>query len=763
MAIIGSGGILPPGFDPGHGIASPSSTPIIIPTGVTVDPAAVAAVTYTHPIVLFIGGKARIFAENIIFGPYIEGGIGSWANSFGFTVPIGTRLSPVGDRALYEIAFDSKVAWASGSFVSDPFTFRFYPGTFTQGVDPLETAKFPGSEIAYRTQMVIFFEGVNLAPFDGKIPGVGAVIGDITGGADPDAGIDLGAAFENFGRSIWVGYSAGDFEITGVDDRAPAILCGEMPAIMELLPAAARFYRWDIVRGGVLRVIDHGLVSAPDVVFTPADIIKADIPLRFDRAASESVPRVLELVTPDPDYDYMRVPSLSQRSLAVSVSSTADKETVTLPIVMDANTRQALVAFAHYSSEHERLSCSFTVGSRHLGVEPGDLFSFSGIGAAFPQDIFHVTETNTGANFTKQITGRMLLRTAEIEMSVKGSFVVNGYVEGSFVTSYPSYVISEAGLVTHASFGDGGGGIGFPDANRLVAFYDGNTTTTRYLSSGSFTISAAGMYFDHAGNLYSSPILGSLTTLTKYDLTGASVGTLTPPDASWSALVFDNDDASAIELSGSTVTKFTVPAAATVWAVTGPGTPLTLAKGTDASGNIWLSYLDGSSHTAFAQLSGADGSVLNTISTGTIVDGFDTDDAGNLFVSSRNDPSGADLTAYTVTKYSAAGATLWSVGFSLGAPVGYILNSQQAAGLAATDNIVCVTAAWQSVGDPIPANVNHIWTPVIKGFDPATGALHWTLTGETRVDWVAGDEFNSASGLIQMTPQGVSRTPSPLT
>lgn len=416
MAIVGGGDImLPPGFDPGHGVPSPASTPIVIPPGVTVDPAAVAAITYTHPIVLFIGGKARIGAENIIFGPYINGGVGVWANSFGFTVPIGSRLSPTGSRTLYEIAFDSKVVWTlAGGFVGSAFTFRFYEGTFTQGVDPLETANFPGFEIAYRPQMVIFFEGVDLSPFGGKIPFVGAVIGDTTGGADPDNGINLGTAFENFGRSIFVGYSAGDFQITALDDTAPAILCGEMPAIMELLPAAARFYRWDIVRGGVLRVIDHGLVTAPDVVFTPDDIIKADIPLRFDRAAADSVPRALELVTPDPDYDYVLVPSLSQRSLTVSVATTADKETVTLPIVMDAYTRQALVAFAHYSSEHERLSCSFTVGPRHLWVEPGDLFSFSGIGAAFPDDIFHVIETNTGANYTKQITGRLLLRTGEI-------------------------------------------------------------------------------------------------------------------------------------------------------------------------------------------------------------------------------------------------------------------------------------------------------------------------------------------------------------
>ena len=71
---------------------------------------------------------------------------------------------------------------------------RFYSGTMSQGADPLEAGMFGAEAVAYRPQMMLWFTNLSLAPFDGKVPFVSAKIGDVTGGAVPADGLNLGDA-----------------------------------------------------------------------------------------------------------------------------------------------------------------------------------------------------------------------------------------------------------------------------------------------------------------------------------------------------------------------------------------------------------------------------------------------------------------------------------------------------------------------------------------------------------------------------------------
>ena len=172
-----------------------------------VNPTETSYSLYGHNVVLTVFGVGRIGGE-IISGPWVADGKASFIISFG--VP----ADPYGMRDLREIAFDSEVVWSGGSFSTEPFVFRFYPGTLTQGADPLETTHFGADAVAYRPQLLLAFENLPLAGTKfGKIPYVAALIGDSTGDD-----VNLGEAFTRLSRSPWVGWTSDQFESVGITD-----------------------------------------------------------------------------------------------------------------------------------------------------------------------------------------------------------------------------------------------------------------------------------------------------------------------------------------------------------------------------------------------------------------------------------------------------------------------------------------------------------------------------------------------------------------
>ena len=140
-------------------------------------------------------GTGRIGGE-IIAGPWVENGKATFCISFG--VP----ADPSGTRTLREIAFDSEVVWtAADGFSTEAFTFRLYPGTLTQAADPIEIAHFGADAVAYRPQMLLWFENLPLANTKfKKIPYVAAVIADSVGDMSISAKASLGWPTVALGR-----------------------------------------------------------------------------------------------------------------------------------------------------------------------------------------------------------------------------------------------------------------------------------------------------------------------------------------------------------------------------------------------------------------------------------------------------------------------------------------------------------------------------------------------------------------------------------
>ena len=65
------------------------------------------------------------------------------------------------------------------------------------------------------------------------------------------------------------------------------------------------------------------------------------------------MPRELELLTIDPDADYVFMPSKASRPRTpVPVTSAVGRDSIMLPVIIDANTRASLVTFAKYEEDN---------------------------------------------------------------------------------------------------------------------------------------------------------------------------------------------------------------------------------------------------------------------------------------------------------------------------------------------------------------------------------------------------------------------------
>jgi putative tail protein len=406
---IGGGHVLLPGdrtSAPAPAPAPPRSPPTPNPTTPGISTPDVSNATYGKKIPISALGLARI-GGSIIFGPYIEDGLASFGVSFGFPA------DPTGTRELREIAFDSKVGWTSADgFTGEPFTYRFYPGTQAQDADPLEIANFPDEPVAYRPQILLFFENLSLESFQEKIPYVAAVIADTTDGDDPADGINLGTALERIARSPWTTYTPETFEAVNVIDIVGGILLADDYSFLQLLQYISRIYRnLDIVQTDKLRIKDHGAHVTPDIRLDLSRIVSSDSPVQFQRQEAAATPRELELVTIDPDADYCWVSSKAQRPRdPVVTSASVGKETVTLPLIMNAATRTSMVYFAQYAEEAARKKVSFGALAYGYQIEPGDRVALIDIGDGIENEVFKITKTMHGANCVVQCEAETIMR-----------------------------------------------------------------------------------------------------------------------------------------------------------------------------------------------------------------------------------------------------------------------------------------------------------------------------------------------------------------
>jgi hypothetical protein len=401
-------------------VAAPVAAPTLTPVTPTIDPKLEANALYGKRMVLSALGYARIgSAPAPIVGPYFNGG------NVDFIVSLGVPADPAGTRKLYKIWFDNELAWSSvsggtvpadGTFAAEAFDFVFKTGTLTQTVCSLETDKFGAEAIAYRPQMLIEIRNLPYQRFmtiTGKpVPYVACDIGDTTDGADPFDGITIGEGYQRIGRSPWVGWTSSQIEQVNVTDVTDGYLLSENINIVQLGQSLTRIYRNAFLsQSDKLRLKSNGGSVTPDVIFNRDSIIGGDGGLVITRTEPSAQAREYELLTVDPDQDYTIVPSLSRRPRdPVVVSAAVSKQSFTLPVILDSQTRQALIVFAQYYDENARKKVAFAAMALGLEIEPGDLFALQDIADGIEDEVFICTETTHGADYTIQIVGEAIMR-----------------------------------------------------------------------------------------------------------------------------------------------------------------------------------------------------------------------------------------------------------------------------------------------------------------------------------------------------------------
>ena len=401
------------------------------PVSPTFDPKIEANALYGKPMALSVLGYARIGASPApIVGPFLS------ATTVDFIVSFGVPANVEGDRKIYKIYFDNELAWSSagggtlpahGTFAAEPFDFIFKPGRLDQTVCSLETEKYAGDECAYRPQMILQIRNLIFQRYmditDKPVPYVAVEVGDVTDGADPLDGINLGEALKRCAFSPWAGYTSETFGAVGITDVVDAILIKDNFTIVQLCQSVTREFRnIDLLVSDMTRVKDRGSSVAPNFVFNRNTIISDGEAVVIGRGGATEQRREHELIAIDPDQDYTAVPSLSKipRDPMV-ISAAVGKETVTLPLVIDANTRQALATFSQNYDENARRKVAVAVTTSGYGIEPGDLFAMTSIADGFDNEVFKCTQTTHGANWMVELEGEAILR-----CSIYGEPVVGG-------------------------------------------------------------------------------------------------------------------------------------------------------------------------------------------------------------------------------------------------------------------------------------------------------------------------------------------------
>lgn len=410
-------------FGSATAVAQPAPAVIVTPVTPTIDPKLEANALYGKRMVLSALGYARIgSAPAPIVGPYFNSG------TVDLIVSLGFPADPSGTRKLYKIWLDNERAWESATgwdgsgaqpgdavYAAETFDLAFRPGTLTQTVLSLETEKYPGAAIAYRPQMLVQIRNLPFQRFmtnTGKpVPYVACDIGDTTDGADPEDGITIGEGYARIGTSPWVGWTSSQIESVDVNDVTGGYLIADNIDMIQLGQSIANGYpNTFLLQSDKLRLKSHNGNVTPDFIFD-RDSIVGEVGLSITRTEPSAQPREYELLTVDPDQDYTVVPSLSRRPRdPVVVSAAVKKQSFTLPVILDADTRQALAVFKQYHDENARKRISFAVMAVGLEIEPGDLFATQDIADGIEDEVFICTETSHNADWTVEIVGHSIMR-----------------------------------------------------------------------------------------------------------------------------------------------------------------------------------------------------------------------------------------------------------------------------------------------------------------------------------------------------------------
>lgn len=429
----GSGGSGSITYEPGLPVSiGPGAASTPIPTSGNPQPTTSANLnwsvdTWNKTIPLTMGNR-RIAGE-LIWAEAISYDVNG--NAFAsFAVSFGYPLDPNEYSAL-----TCKRIWANGNLIYDGtaspaiglpgMTFRFYPGSRFQSVDPLiSSIRGSSAASAYRPMIYLVFQSLPLAQLLNQVPFVSA---------------ELVASVGRFNLSDVIGavalrsgYAAGQVVVSGISDQCDGAIELNDFTFQQFLTQLSDPYNFSILDGeGAIKVERRAVggslvidaVLSDTVCLTKSD---TDDVVLLDRSEDTQLPYQVEISYLDAAIDYQSTLQAARRPArpVLSTPSIVIKR-VDLPLIMTADEALALAYLTLYRGFVEQLKLSFGLPPRYLGIEPGDVVSLSTGGATYTLLILQSTLT---PQFGNDLVAKVLLT------DISGSWsAISGTTLGSAV------------------------------------------------------------------------------------------------------------------------------------------------------------------------------------------------------------------------------------------------------------------------------------------------------------------------------------------
>lgn len=376
-----------------------------VPTSVSTQPSNLSFTVDTYgKTIPFSMGNIRL-AGTLIWGLPPVGGKSSFAVSFGYRLD-SARTAPTVNRL-----------WANGNLIYDGpagtslagLVTQFYPGSETQGIDPTIQADRGASTPAYRGQMYLVFNQLDLSPFNGQIPLISAELLDNPGARIYVRDVILAVAAQS-------GYASGDVFVSNIPefpDQCDGCILTADVTFQDFVTTLAGPYNLSIINGDQIRIIrrptttiDHTFTDDELVTLSPDDDV-----IKFDLQEVTEVPYQVEVQYINAATDYQTNSQYARQPLfPVSSTTSRSVQSISMPLVITSSEALNLAYSVVYRSKQRQSSFSFMARPKRLNIETGDIISVSNEGSSY---VGRVVTSSLTPDYMNQIVCDFLYANAD--------------------------------------------------------------------------------------------------------------------------------------------------------------------------------------------------------------------------------------------------------------------------------------------------------------------------------------------------------------
>lgn len=392
-------------------------------------------------------GNIRL-AGSLIWGLKPSGTKCSFAVSFGY------RLDPSRPRPTLNRM------WANGNLVYDGtvnppsslagMVVQFYPGSEDQPIDPVIQADRGDLTPAYRGQMYVVFNQLDLSTFNNQIPFITAEILDNPGGRVYVSDVIRAVARQS-------GYTDDQIFISNVPefpDQCDGVILTADTTFQDFVTSLAEPYNLQIIDGDTIQIIRraYGDALVIDATIQDTELVTeepGDDVLRWDIQEQTEIPFRCEVSYIDANANYQTSNQIAQQPLFPERATTSRQtRSLSLPLIVTASEALNLAYGALYRSTLAQEGLSFKMLPKRLGLQPGDVVA---VGNETEQYVVRITTQSIAPNFGSEITAQMLLANVNFNFVVPDPTLPTG-------TGYWRYNPAQ---YLDPMTGESGGGVGY--------------------------------------------------------------------------------------------------------------------------------------------------------------------------------------------------------------------------------------------------------------------------------------------------------------